>query len=223
MPSSTTGAFGFTVIDPSGNPIQGATVASGSLYAVTDSYGFAVLDGLPAGTVSVTFSASGYVSQTATLTVIVGTTQSLEIPLTPKPSPPLPARVVFNVLDHANPLQVIAGATVTVNGTGGFTMTAVTDATGVAGFDLTPASYTVTITAANYAQLQEPFLVPASLAGLEDDFTVSLTPATSPPPPGGGGTPPPSPTPSAPGGSLVLVGVVAAGLVGAMALSRRGG
>lgn len=72
------------VSDPSGNPIQGVTVAYGGVSAKTDVAGDYTFDKVPAGAVSVSCSATGY--QTMSLTTIVVAAQTNFLNFTMQPT-----------------------------------------------------------------------------------------------------------------------------------------
>ena len=71
------------VLDASLQPIEGATVSYSNGSVVTDFAGFYLLDEVPEGTITVTASAPGYISQSAPAIVITGFETTLDFALIP--------------------------------------------------------------------------------------------------------------------------------------------
>jgi hypothetical protein len=80
----STGTLTGTVTNTAGSPLLGASVTAGNATATTASDGTYTLTNLPAGTITVTASLSGYQSGSATVTITAGgTTTAPTIQLTP--------------------------------------------------------------------------------------------------------------------------------------------
>jgi Carboxypeptidase regulatory-like domain len=133
-----------TVTDAStGDPIAGATVSTAGLSVTAGSDGKYTLSGLPAGTVSLTFSAYGYQSSTQTVTVTASQTATLNISLTGLPHETLSGTVTA-ATGTAWPLYAQVswsdgnghtGTAYTTPGTGTYSLSLLAD-----------SSYTLTVT-----------------------------------------------------------------------------
>src|SRR5438445_8391843 len=100
-----------TVTDAStGKPIAGATVSAGSGSAVTDAGGAYAISGLAPGTYTATASASGYASQSASVTLTAGSTTTQNFALAPNPG------TITGTVTDAGTAAPIAGATVSYSG-----------------------------------------------------------------------------------------------------------
>src|SRR6266851_1311350 len=122
-------------------PIAGATVSAGTASAVTDANGAYTIAGLAPGTYTATATASGYTSQSASVTLTAGTTTTQNFALAPNPG------TITGTVTDAGTAAPLAGATVsysggstTTNSSGGYTLANVTE-----------GSYSVTASAIGYA------------------------------------------------------------------------
>ncbi len=94
---TSTGTLEVYVTDSkTGNPISGATVTADSSSCTTDSKGYCSLN-LPAGTYTVTASASGYQSASQSATITAGQTTSLTFNLQPSSTSSQPLSVSISV------------------------------------------------------------------------------------------------------------------------------
>lgn len=117
-----------TIVDTSGNAIQGASVTGSGLTALTDASGSYALNDVPGGAVTLVASAAGFSPATETVTATTGNTVAA-------PTMALASNlgnVIGKVMAAAN--APIAGATVTFGGG-----TAITDSTGSFSFTNIPA------------------------------------------------------------------------------------
>lgn len=102
------------VMDSTSKPIVGATVSFGGGTATTDSTGTYNFTNIPAGTIQLVASASGFQSVTQNVTVTGGSTTTANFTLaTANDSPGAVTGTVTNIATHG----VISGATVTWNTT----------------------------------------------------------------------------------------------------------
>ncbi len=131
-----------TVTDAStGKPIAGATVSAGSGSAVTDAGGAYTISGLAPGTYTATATASGYASQSASVTLTTGSTTTQNFALAPNPG------TITGTVTDAGTAAPIAGATISYSG--GSTSTDGSGAYTLA--NVAEGSYTVTAGATGYA------------------------------------------------------------------------
>ncbi|HEY6351720.1 MAG TPA: carboxypeptidase regulatory-like domain-containing protein [Candidatus Angelobacter sp.] len=112
--TSNSGNVTGKVLDSSSNPIAGATVSFGGGTATADSTGTYSFTNVPAGTIQLVASASGFQSVTQNVTVIGGSTTTANFTLaTANNSPGAVTGTVTNIATHG----VISGATVKWNTT----------------------------------------------------------------------------------------------------------
>jgi len=131
-----------TVTDAStGKPIAGAAVSAGSGSAVNDAGGAYAISGLAPGTYTATASASGYASQSASVTLTAGNTTTQNFALAPNPG------TITGTVTDAGTGAPIAGAAVSYSG--GSTSTDGSGAYTLA--NVAEGSYTVTASATGYA------------------------------------------------------------------------
>ncbi len=129
-------------------PVQGVTVTCGAGCSATstDSFGDYFFDNVPPGTYSLTFSDSGYVTQTVPAVVVASGNTTLvgSVALTED------GEITGTVADQQTAVP-ITGATVTCGG-GCPTTTATTDTSGTFAFTDVPngASYSITVSAPGY-------------------------------------------------------------------------
>ncbi|HUY99904.1 MAG TPA: carboxypeptidase regulatory-like domain-containing protein, partial [Thermomicrobiaceae bacterium] len=121
----TTGTVSGQVTTTAGKAISGAIVAVGSLKATTNRKGNYSLSGVPAGTQSVTASASGYAAQSQTVSVTSGATTTANFRLSTGSTTPTTGTVSGTVKNTSG--TALSGATVTVGGT---SLSATTSSTG---------------------------------------------------------------------------------------------
>src|SRR5207244_7688796 len=113
-----------TVTDGStSKPIAGATVSAGTANTVTDAGGAYTISGLAPGTYTATATASGYASQSASVTLAAGSTTTQNFALAPNPG------TITGTVTDAGTAAPIAGATVaysggstTTDGSGAYTL-----------------------------------------------------------------------------------------------------
>src|SRR5438132_8974491 len=91
-------------------PIAGASVSAGTGSAVTDANGAYTISGLAPGTYTATASASGYASQSASVTLTAGSTTTQNFALAPNPG------TITGAVTDAGTAAPIAGATVSYSG-----------------------------------------------------------------------------------------------------------
>src|SRR5216683_2522627 len=122
-------------------PIAGATVSAGTASAVTDANGAYTIAGLAPGTYTATATASGYTSQSASVTLTASTTTTQNFALAPNPG------TITGTVTDAGTAAPISGATVsysggstTTNSSGGYTLA-----------NVAQGSYSVTASAIGYA------------------------------------------------------------------------
>jgi len=167
----TTGSMTGTVRDAAtGATIAGATVTDGTRSATSDANGGYTIANVPAGTCTVTATASGYNSALQSVQVTAGQTSTANFALSP---PPPPGAIAGTVRDAATG-GTIAGAAVTDG-----TRSATSDANG--GYSIANVSagtYTVTATASGYNSASQSVQV---TAGQTSTASFVLSP---PPPPG---------------------------------------
>ena len=151
--SGSTGTVTGKVTDSGGTAISGATVSYSGGQASTDSGGNYSLAGVPAGSVQITASATGYTSQSETVTVTAGqTTTAPTIALSSVPTGSITGLVTDT---SATPL---AGATVAYSG--GSTQT---DSTGHYTLNNVPeGSVTLTASLSGYQSASETVSVTAN-------------------------------------------------------------
>ncbi|MCU1306221.1 MAG: Kelch domain protein [Acidobacteriaceae bacterium] len=119
------GSVAGKVTSSAGSPLVGAKVSSTAGGTVTDATGTYALPNVPAGSVAITASLSGYQSSTQTLSVVANTSTSANFTLTPASAPP-PATsgTVSGQVTKISNGQALAGATVQYSG--GSTLTNIT-------------------------------------------------------------------------------------------------
>ncbi|HEV2165740.1 MAG TPA: carboxypeptidase regulatory-like domain-containing protein, partial [Thermoplasmata archaeon] len=148
-----------------GQPISGATVAVSAGPSTTTSSAGAYNVTLPNGTYSVTASASGFTSQTQSVTV-AGSGASQNFALTPNSVPP-PKYPIRGVVEDGLNASPVAGAT--VNLVGGPSMP--TGANGTFWFSEPNGSYTVSAWAPGYHRVSQT----ATIAGSGTSLTLPLS------------------------------------------------
>ncbi|TME80751.1 MAG: hypothetical protein E6I43_13045, partial [Chloroflexi bacterium] len=131
-----------TVTDAStSRPIAGATVSAGTGSAITDANGAYTIAGLAPGTYTATATASGYASQSTSVTLTTGSTTTQNFALAPNPG------TITGTVTDAGTGAPIAGATVSYSG--GSTSTDGSGAYTLA--NVAEGSYSVTASATGYA------------------------------------------------------------------------
>jgi hypothetical protein len=159
----TVGTISGTVTNSSGTAISGATVSYSGGTASTGSNGSYTLANVPAGTVSVTASATGYQSSTLSVNVTAGVTTTQNFTLTATVTAGTISGTVTNSSGNA-----ISGATVSY--TGG---TASTDSNGSYTLANVPTgTVSVTATATGYQSITQSVAVTAN-ATTTQNFTLS--------------------------------------------------
>ncbi len=142
----TTGTITGSVFNASaGTVIAGATVSGGGVTTTTNSSGSYTLSNVPAGSVSVTASATGFQSSTQTVTVTAGGTTTTNFSLTPSTSG---TGTVTGTVTSLKTGAALSGATVSFSGG---TATATTNSSG--GYTLSgiaAGTYTFTAKATGY-------------------------------------------------------------------------
>ncbi|MEA2633982.1 MAG: large repetitive protein [Chloroflexota bacterium] len=131
-----------TVTDAStARPIPGATVSAGTSNATTNGSGVYSISGLAPGAYTATTTATGYASQSASVTMTAGATTTQNFALAPNPG------TITGTVTDSGSTAPIAGATVsygggstTTDGSGSYTLANVAE-----------GSYTVTASATGYA------------------------------------------------------------------------
>lgn len=148
-PSGTPGAITGQVTDSSTSAaLAGATVGYSGGSTTTDSSGSYTLSNVPAGTVSVTASLTGYNSQTVSVTVTSGSTSTQNFALAPANSGP---GSISGKVTNISTGGVIAGATITFSG--GSTTS---DGSGNYSFsNVAAGAYTLTATHTGYIHLAQ--------------------------------------------------------------------
>jgi acid phosphatase len=155
-----------------GAALAGANVSYNGGSTVTDNTGSYTLSNVPAGSVSVTASQTGYTSKTSTVTVTAGATATLNFQLTA--TPPTTGNITGHVTDSSSG-AAIAGATVSFSG--GST---VTDAVGSYTLSNVPAgARSVTASQTGYTSLTNTVTVIAGSTAMLD-FQLTLIPVTTP-------------------------------------------
>jgi hypothetical protein len=179
LPDITTGSISGTVTDANTNaPIVGATVSVGvDSSATTDVEGAYILEGIPAGTYTVTFSAESYITDTLEdVEVIAGEeTEDVDMALQPEPT----AGSISGTVTDAVTGEPVEGATVSlavVDSTK--TTTTVVDGTYLLE-DVPAGNYTVTFSAESYiTATMEDVAVIAGTETLDVDMALQLEPTT---------------------------------------------
>ncbi len=149
LTASTSSLTGTVTDAGSSKPIAGATVTAGTASATTNSSGVYSISGLAPGTYTATATATGYTSQSASVTVTAGSTTTQNFALSPNPG------TISGTVTDAGSAAPIAGATVSYSG-GGTT----TDGSGhytLAG--VAEGSYTLTASASGYQSQSHPVTV----------------------------------------------------------------
>ncbi|ACL69181.1 carboxypeptidase regulatory-like domain-containing protein [Halothermothrix orenii] len=159
-PQPETYTLTVTVTDDSQVAIEGATVTVNGTSKTTDASGVATFD-LPDGTYTVNVSADGYANGSGSVT-IDGADKSVDVSLT---SLEVTSTLTVNVKNAVSG-AVIEGAAVTVDGT-----EIVTDANGVAQFDLVDGDYTINVSANGYNTVSQD----VTIAGADKTVDISLT------------------------------------------------
>jgi hypothetical protein len=186
-----TGTVSGRVTSSAGAAIAGATLSVGgtSLTATTDASGNYRLDGVPAGTQTVTATAAGFLSRAQTVSVTAGATATLTFTLSPVVvalPPPLPPRVLPTTGTVTGRVTTsggtgIGGATVTVSGT---TLSATTSSLGTYTISGVPAgSRSLTASAAGFLSRSQAVSVTAG-ATVTLNFTLTPTLVLTPRLPG---------------------------------------
>ena len=180
-----------------GDPLVGATITYPGGVTITDTLGDYQINGVPAGSLALSFSALGYASSTRTVNVPAGGVATQDVGLTPSAT-----YVAGEVRDVATD-ALLVGATVSIS-TG---QTTTTDALGRYHVDLPPGDYTVTATAVGYDPSSGPVLINGgSYATLDFALVATVQPTTAPPTTAPPTTPPPTtPPPTAPPATLSFV------------------
>ena len=173
-----------------GDPLVGATITYPGGVTITDTLGDYEINGVPAGSLALSFSALGYVSGTRTVTIPAGGVATQDVGLTPSAT-----YVAGEVRDVATD-ALLVGATVSIS-TG---QTTTTDALGRYHVDLPPGDYTVTASAVGYDPSSGPVLINGgSYATLDFALVATVQPTTPPPTTPPPTTPPPTtPPPTTP-------------------------
>lgn len=129
------GTVAGTVTDSANNPLNGASVVSGSSITTTAADGTYTLTSVPAGAATVTASLTGYQSASQTVNVSSNATITANFALAAAPPPPPTGTVSGTVTNISNGVA-LAGATVqwntttaTANGSGVYTLNNVTSGT----------------------------------------------------------------------------------------------
>jgi thermitase len=166
------GSISGTVTDAqTGKAIAGATVSDGARGATTDASGTYALGNVPAGSYTVTASASGYGSASRGVSVTAGQTVSGSFALDPTVS----FGTIAGTVADASTRSPIAGATVRVG-----TRSTKADARGAYTFaNVPPGSYTISASASGYASVSQSVSVAAGQTAASVDFGLtpqSLTP-----------------------------------------------
>jgi hypothetical protein len=169
-PSQTTGTVAGTITSAGGGVIAGAVVTdSTGASATTNGSGVYSIAGLAAGSHTLTAAASGFVSQTGSVTVVAGTQATADYVLTPIPRD---GTITGSVTSTAGGVAIpgatvsdTGGASATTNGSGVYTLTA-----------LVPGSHSLTVTAAGFVS-QTRSVTAVSGTPVTADF--SLTPRVS--------------------------------------------
>jgi hypothetical protein len=137
------------------------------LSTVTSSNGTFSFASVPADTYTLSASATGYQTASATVTVTAGHNANLNLHLVST----VPIGSVQGVVKSGGTGKVVVGATVTL---APGVLATVTDTTGYYGFpNVTPGTYTLTITAAGYQSYSQTITV---ASGRSVKANVSLTP-----------------------------------------------
>lgn len=144
-PPPPPGHIAGTVKDAStGNPIVGANVTTNGHFDITDANGQYNITNVPAGTYTVTASATGYQAASQTnVAVVSGQTTSLNFTLTLIPT----TGHVTGIVKDASTGDPIEGANVTADG-----HFVLTSASGSYNVELQPGTYTVTVSADGYEE-----------------------------------------------------------------------
>jgi len=117
------------VTDGNGQPVPNATVTAAGSSATTDTSGAYTIGGLAAGTYTVSASATNYTAGTgssASVTVSTGVSATANLSLQYSPAPPQPPSgnsTITGTVTNAAGNAPIAGALVTVSGSGGGSVT----------------------------------------------------------------------------------------------------
>jgi phosphatidylinositol-3-phosphatase len=145
--TSTTGSVTGQVTNSStGAALAGATVSYSGGSTTTDSSGNYTLSNVPAGTVSVTASLTGFTSKTSSVTVTSGATSTLNFSLTPQGGTP---GSISGKVTNISTGGAVSGATVSFSG--GSTTT---DSSGNYSFsNVAPGTYNITATHSGYFAL----------------------------------------------------------------------
>ena len=168
------GSIAGTVRDAaSATPLSGAMVSDGTRTALTDASGAYTIASVPVGSYTVTASADGYSSASATVAVVSGTTSAANFAVA-QVAPPTAGSISGMVSDAADGMP-LSGAAVSDG-----TRTALTDGSGrytIA--DVPPGSYTVTASATGYSSASATVTVVSGETSVAD---FSLTKVPPPPP-----------------------------------------
>ena len=163
------------VIDGLSNaPIAGASIAVGSLTAISDSLGHFSIAGIQGLTFSVQVSASGHVGTTYAISAPGFGDVAATFPLPPTPQPGQADALVVNVTSAANG-QPVTGAIVTVVSSG---LSGPTNANGSYTIQNPPSNFSLQVSALNFATRTLPMNLDFSNPSTYT-LSVQLTPATS--------------------------------------------
>ena len=163
------GRIGGTVSDAStAQPISGATLSYSGGSTATNAQGQFTLTSVSEGTYVISATAGGYIGQSQSVTVGPGALVTQNFSLT------LNRGSIAGSVTDAVTTQPIPGATIALSGGG----TATTDASGHYAFgDILPGSYTLTVSAANYAGRSQSVIVSAGTT-VTQNFTLAPNPGT---------------------------------------------
>jgi protocatechuate 3,4-dioxygenase beta subunit len=173
-----TGSIGGTVTDSQtpAQPVVGATVAytgtKGSGSTVTDSSGNYTLSSVPPGTYTVTASATGYTTESGSVTVTVGVTAPKSFTLIAT------SGISGAVTDTETPAQPISGATIHYAGTGGNTASGTTTTNSIGGYTfngVSPGTYTVTASATGFTPPPAQNVTVTAGTSATANFTMTAT------------------------------------------------
>ncbi|MCU1311776.1 MAG: hypothetical protein JWO20_2901 [Candidatus Angelobacter sp.] len=112
---SPVGSVSGRVTDSTGSPLSGAAISYNAGSTATDATGNYALQNVPAGSIAITASLSGYRSSTQTVSVVANTSSSANFTLSPNSPPGTTGTVVGQVTKISN-AQALAGATVKYSG-----------------------------------------------------------------------------------------------------------
>jgi hypothetical protein len=143
------------------------SLSPGGLFTITSSNSAFNFPSLPAGTYTLTASATGYQPGSTSMTVTAGHNSNINLHLVSS----TPSGSVQGTVKSSTTGKAIPGGTVTLSPG---TLAAVTDTTGYYGLPrVTPGSYTLTVTAAGYQANSQTITVQS---GHTVKVNVSLTP-----------------------------------------------